>query len=43
MPVGNAYRTLMGGFTTVQSLGSPLDADLRDAIRARGRAGGRAC
>lgn len=33
--VGNAYRTLMGGFTTVQSLGSPLDAELRDAI-ARG-------
>ena len=33
--VGNAYRTLMGGFTTLQSLGSPLDADLRDAI-ARG-------
>ena len=33
--VGNAYRTLMAGFTTVQSLGSPLDADLRDAI-ARG-------
>ena len=33
--VGNAYRTLMNGFTTVQSLGSPLDADLRDAI-ARG-------
>ena len=33
--VGNAYRTLMSGFTTVQSLGSPLDADLRDAI-ARG-------
>ena len=30
--VGNAYRTLMAGFTTVQSLGSPLDADLRDAI-----------
>ena len=30
--VGNAYRTLMGGFTTVQSLGSPLDAELRDAI-----------
>ena len=30
--VGNAYRTLMGGFTTVQSLGNPLDADLRDAI-----------
>lgn len=33
--VGNAYRTLMGGFTTVQSLGSPLDGELRDAI-ARG-------
>ena len=32
---GNAYRTLMAGFTTVQSLGSPLDADLRDVI-ARG-------
>ena len=30
--VGNAYRTLMAGFTTVQSLGHPLDADLRDAI-----------
>ena len=30
--VGNAYRTLLAGFTTVQSLGSPLDADLRDAI-----------
>lgn len=33
--VGNAYRTLMGGFTTVQSLGSPLDTDLREWI-ARG-------
>ena len=30
--VGNAYQTLLAGFTTVQSLGSPLDADLRDAI-----------
>ena len=30
--VGNAYRTLQAGFTTVQSLGHPLDADLRDAI-----------
>ena len=30
--VGNAYRTLLAGFTTVQSLGSPLDADLRAAI-----------
>ena len=33
--VANAYRTLMGGFTTVQSLGSPLDTDLREWI-ARG-------
>ena len=32
---GNAYATLMAGFTTVQSLGSPADRDLRDAI-ARG-------
>ncbi len=32
---GNAYATLMAGFTTVQSLGAPADADLRDAI-ARG-------
>ena len=31
----NAYATLLAGFTTVQSLGSPLDRDLRDAI-ARG-------
>ncbi len=31
----NAYRTLMGGVTTVQSLGDPRDKDLRDAI-ARG-------
>jgi imidazolonepropionase-like amidohydrolase len=31
----NAYRTLMGGFTTVQSLGSPVDKPVRDAI-ARG-------
>jgi imidazolonepropionase-like amidohydrolase len=28
----NAWRTLQGGFTTVQSLGAPLDSDLRDAI-----------
>ena len=33
--VENAYKTLMGGVTTVQSLGAPSDADLRDAI-ARG-------
>jgi imidazolonepropionase-like amidohydrolase len=31
----NAYVTLMSGFTTVQSLGSPADKDLRDMI-ARG-------
>jgi imidazolonepropionase-like amidohydrolase len=31
----NAYRTLMAGFTTVQSPGQPGDIDLRDAI-ARG-------
>jgi imidazolonepropionase-like amidohydrolase len=31
----NAYRTLMGGITAVQSLGAPVDRPLRDAI-ARG-------
>jgi len=31
----NAYTTLMSGFTTVQSIGSPLDVDVRAAI-ARG-------
>jgi imidazolonepropionase-like amidohydrolase len=31
----NAYRTLMGGVTTIQSLGAPIDKTLRDAI-ARG-------
>lgn len=31
----NAVRTLMGGITTVQSLGAPVDKPLRDAI-ARG-------
>jgi imidazolonepropionase-like amidohydrolase len=31
----NAYRTLMGGITTVQSLGAPVDKPLREAI-ARG-------
>ncbi len=29
---GNAYATLMAGFTTVQSLGAPTDLDLRDLI-----------
>jgi imidazolonepropionase-like amidohydrolase len=32
---GNAYATLMAGFTTVQSMGAPEDGALRDAI-ARG-------
>jgi imidazolonepropionase-like amidohydrolase len=32
---GNAYATLMAGFTTIQSLGALTDLDLRDAI-ARG-------
>jgi len=31
---GNAYATLMGGFTTVQCLGSPIEGDLRDEIEA---------
>jgi imidazolonepropionase-like amidohydrolase len=31
----NAWLTLMGGFTTVQSVGSPFDVPLRDSI-ARG-------
>jgi imidazolonepropionase-like amidohydrolase len=29
----NAYVTLMGGFTTVQSVGSPIDRDIREAIQ----------
>jgi imidazolonepropionase-like amidohydrolase len=29
---GNAWSTLMAGFTTVQSVGSPADLPLRDAI-----------
>ena len=33
--VGNAYNMLMAGFTTIQSVGAPLDGDLRDWI-ARG-------
>ena len=33
--VENAYSTLLAGFTTVQSLGSPLERDLREWI-ARG-------
>jgi imidazolonepropionase-like amidohydrolase len=30
----NAYATLMGGFTTVQSVGAELDAELRDRLTA---------
>jgi len=36
---GNAYATLMGGITTVQSLGAAIDKPLRDAI-ARGEVPG---
>jgi imidazolonepropionase-like amidohydrolase len=35
----NAWRTLMAGFTTVQSVGSPTDVPLRDAI-AKGEVAG---
>jgi imidazolonepropionase-like amidohydrolase len=31
---GNAYVTLMAGFTTIQSVGSPEDKELRAAIQA---------
>ena len=30
----NAWITMMGGFTTVQVLGQPIDADVRDMINA---------
>ncbi len=33
--IENAYVSLMSGFTTVQSVGNPIDKDLRDAV-ARG-------
>jgi imidazolonepropionase-like amidohydrolase len=36
---GNAYAMLMAGFTTVQSIGQPIDVPLRDAI-ARGSVAG---
>ena len=36
---GNAWATLMAGFTTVQSVGSPADIPLRDAI-AKGEIAG---
>src|SRR3954468_5759671 len=31
---GNAYATLMAGFTTIQSVGSPEDKELRAAIQS---------
>src|SRR5258708_32942933 len=31
---GNAWTTLMAGFTTIQSVGSPEDKDLRAAINS---------
>jgi imidazolonepropionase-like amidohydrolase len=37
----NLYATLMGGFTTVQSVGAELDADLRAQIEAGAIAGPR--
>src|ERR1017187_2688881 len=37
----NLYATLMGGFTTVQSLGAELDGDLRSQIAAGAIAGPR--
>jgi len=30
----NAYRTLMGGFTTVQCLGQPIEGEIRDLVAA---------
>lgn len=38
---GNAYDTLMGGFTTVQSVGSAIDGDVRDLVNAGGIPGPR--
>ncbi len=37
----NAWVTLMAGFTTIQSVGSPEDKDLRDAIAGGGLPGPR--
>jgi imidazolonepropionase-like amidohydrolase len=37
----NAWVTLQGGFTTVQSLGAPMDADVRDRINKGSLAGPR--
>jgi imidazolonepropionase-like amidohydrolase len=38
---GNAYATLMAGFTTIQSVGSPEDKDLRAALQSGGLPGPR--
>ena len=38
---GAAWETLMGGFTTVQTVGDPMEKPLRDAIRDRGFPGPR--
>jgi imidazolonepropionase-like amidohydrolase len=38
---GNAWASLMAGFTTVQSVGAPSEKPLRDAIRERGFPGPR--
>jgi len=37
----NSWKMLAAGFTTVQSLGSPIDKDLRDAINRHGLPGPR--
>jgi imidazolonepropionase-like amidohydrolase len=37
----NAYATLMAGFTTIQSVGSPEDKDLRTALQSGGLPGPR--
>ena len=37
---GNAYATLMAGFTTIQSVGSPEDKDLRAVACKSGRRAG---
>ena len=37
----NAYRTLLAGFTTIQSVGDPRDADVRDWIATQGLPGPR--
>src|SRR5579859_6452613 len=38
---GNAYATLMAGFTTIQSVGSPEDKALRTALQSGGLPGPR--